>query len=118
MAGISLAILLALVVAHRSQLYGYGATVALCSTLFAWIFLSVFDVTLNRDVLESNPARFANLANGWPDVRVGIALSGGGYRAALMHAGVLHALEEMHVHPTHLSTVSGGSIIGAFYAHG
>jgi NTE family protein len=55
-------------------------------------------------------------------VRVGLALSGGGYRAALVHAGVISKLDEKlrekGVAITHLSTVSGGSIVGAFYAAG
>lgn len=50
--------------------------------------------------------------------RVAVMLSGGGYRAAVSHAGVLAALDEQCV-PIHiLSTVSGGSIIGAAYALG
>ncbi len=54
---------------------------------------------------------FARFEWGW-------ALSGGGYRAALMHAGVLAELDAMQVPVTALSTVSGGSIIGSFYAAG
>lgn len=47
-----------------------------------------------------------------------LALSGGGYRAALFHAGVLDGLDGLGVRPTALSAVSGGSIIGAYYAAG
>lgn len=47
-----------------------------------------------------------------------ITLSGGGFRAALFHAGVLDALDSMGMAPRALCTVSGGSIIGAFYAKG
>ena len=49
--------------------------------------------------------------------KVGLALSGGGFRAAFFHLGVLAQLarrgllREVEV----LSTVSGGSIIGAYY---
>jgi hypothetical protein len=50
--------------------------------------------------------------------RVGLALSGGGFRAALMHAGVLSGLEDLGVVPTHISAVSGGSIIATYYALG
>jgi hypothetical protein len=47
-----------------------------------------------------------------------ITLSGGGYRAALTHAGLLWMLDQARV-PIHmLSTVSGGSIIGTAYAAG
>lgn len=53
--------------------------------------------------------------------KVGLSLSGGGYRAAVYHLGTLRKLNEMGVLPLvdELSTVSGGSIIGAFYGlHG
>lgn len=49
--------------------------------------------------------------------KVGLALSGGGFRASLFHLGVLARLAEMDVlrHIEVLSCVSGGSIIGAYY---
>jgi predicted acylesterase/phospholipase RssA len=49
--------------------------------------------------------------------KVGLALSGGGMRAALFHIGMLAKLAELDVlrHVEVLSCVSGGSIIGAFY---
>ncbi|MEJ2156779.1 MAG: patatin-like phospholipase family protein [Desulfobacteraceae bacterium] len=49
--------------------------------------------------------------------KVGLALSGGGFRASLFHIGVLAKLAEMDVlrHVEVLSCVSGGSIIGAHY---
>jgi len=49
--------------------------------------------------------------------RVGLALSGGGFRASLFHIGVLARLAEQDVlrHVEHLSCVSGGSIVGAHY---
>lgn len=78
---------------------------------------------LPRDV-----ARFENIvpeksivashALRWQDLRVGLALSGGGYRAAVYHAGTLHALERLGIRAHVLSTVSGGSIIGSYYALG
>jgi predicted acylesterase/phospholipase RssA len=49
---------------------------------------------------------------------VAVMLSGGGYRAALIHAGILWVLDEAHIPIGILSTVSGGSIIGAEYALG
>lgn len=49
--------------------------------------------------------------------KLGIGLSGGGFRASLFHIGVLARLAELdllrHVHV--LSCVSGGSIVGAHY---
>jgi tetratricopeptide (TPR) repeat protein len=49
--------------------------------------------------------------------KIGLALSGGGFRASLFHIGVLAKLAEMDVlrGVEVLSCVSGGSIIGAHY---
>ena len=49
--------------------------------------------------------------------RVGLALSGGGFRAAFFHVGVLARLAELEILPSVevISTVSGGSIVGALY---
>jgi len=49
--------------------------------------------------------------------KVGLALSGGGFRASLYHIGVLAKLAELNMlrHIEVLSCVSGGSIIGAHY---
>jgi predicted acylesterase/phospholipase RssA len=49
--------------------------------------------------------------------KVGLALSGGGFRASLFHIGVLARLAEVDLlrHVEVLSCVSGGSIIGAHY---
>ncbi|WNR44425.1 patatin-like phospholipase family protein [Paenibacillus roseipurpureus] len=48
---------------------------------------------------------------------IGLALSGGGFRASLFHLGVMARLadEGLLKHVGVISTVSGGSIIGAFY---
>lgn len=49
--------------------------------------------------------------------KMGLALSGGGFRASIYHIGVLAALAEhdMLRHLEVLSCVSGGSILGAYY---
>src|SRR5262249_3355951 len=49
--------------------------------------------------------------------KVGLALSGGGFRASLFHIGVLARLAELDVlrHVEVLSCVSGGSVVGAHY---
>jgi predicted acylesterase/phospholipase RssA len=49
--------------------------------------------------------------------KLGLGLSGGGFRAAFFHIGVLAALAELDVlrHTEVLSCVSGGSIVGAYY---
>jgi NTE family protein len=50
-------------------------------------------------------------------MKLGLALSGGGFRAALFHVGVLARMAEFDLlrHVEVISTVSGGSIVGAFY---
>ena len=50
--------------------------------------------------------------------RLGLALSGGGFRATLYHLGVIRCLRDAEVLPriTHITTVSGGSIVGAHLA--
>lgn len=49
--------------------------------------------------------------------RIGLALSGGGFRASLFHLGVIRRLEELGImeRVSIVSSVSGGSIVGAFY---
>ena len=51
------------------------------------------------------------------DCRIGLALSGGGFRASLYHLGSIRCLEEQGImeQVEVISTVSGGSIIGAWY---
>lgn len=52
-----------------------------------------------------------------PEIKFGLALSGGGFRASLFHVGVLARLAEMDLlrKIDVISSVSGGSIIGAYY---
>jgi predicted acylesterase/phospholipase RssA len=49
--------------------------------------------------------------------KIGLALSGGGFRASLFHIGVLKRLSELDMlrHIEVISTVSGGSILGMYY---
>jgi predicted acylesterase/phospholipase RssA len=70
--------------------------------------------------LKRDETRFTSLRRDtpWKGVRVGLALSGGGYRAALVHAGVLDAFEKLKIPVAYISSVSGGSIISSFYAAG
>lgn len=48
---------------------------------------------------------------------LGVALSGGGYRASAFHIGTLRALHKMNLldQVDVLSTISGGSVTGAYY---
>ena len=50
-------------------------------------------------------------------LRIGLALSGGGFRASIFHLGVIRRLEELGVmkYVQTISAVSGGSIIAAYY---
>lgn len=48
---------------------------------------------------------------------IGLVLSGGGIRG-VAHIGVIRALEESGIIPTHVSGSSAGAIIGALYAAG
>lgn len=54
---------------------------------------------------------------GKPECRIGLALSGGGFRASFFHIGVLARLADLDLlrQIEVISTVSGGSIIGALY---
>ncbi|MDJ0868396.1 MAG: patatin-like phospholipase family protein [Myxococcota bacterium] len=67
-----------------------------------------------RDCFGDDPTRGAgSLFAG----KLGLALSGGGFRASFYHIGVLAALAELDMlrHVEVLSCVSGGSILGAHY---
>ena len=50
-------------------------------------------------------------------MNIGLVLSGGGMRGAA-HIGVIKALEEAEIFPTHISGTSAGAIVGALYAYG
>jgi predicted acylesterase/phospholipase RssA len=73
--------------------------------------------TRGREVLENflgdAKAALSSCIRG----KVGLALSGGGFRASLYHIGVLAKLAELDLlrHVECVSCVSGGSIIGAHY---
>lgn len=62
---------------------------------------------MSNSAIDSHPFR-----------TIALALSGGGYRAAGFHLGVLDMLHRLQLleHVTILSTVSGGSFTGASYA--
>jgi NTE family protein len=49
--------------------------------------------------------------------KIGLALSGGGYRAAAFHLGTIKCLERLKLldKVDVISTISGGSIAGAYY---
>ena len=66
-----------------------------------------------QTLLGGNSAAAASFLRG----KVGLALSGGGFRASFFHIGVLAKLAEMDLlrHIEVISCVSGGSILGVHY---
>jgi predicted acylesterase/phospholipase RssA len=94
---------------------------------FAWL-ARLLDprCTSNRDFQQSEPWRVVSESLGLGANagaaslfigKLGLALSGGGFRASFFHIGVLAGLAELDVlrHVEVLSCVSGGSIVGAYY---
>ncbi len=67
-------------------------------------------ITLNYDVFQTETASSSNK-------KIGLALSGGGFRASFFHIGVLSELARTGLlsQIDVISAVSGGSIIGAYY---
>ena len=50
-------------------------------------------------------------------MNIGLVLSGGGVRG-VAHIGVIKALEELGILPTHIAGTSAGAIVGALYSNG
>jgi predicted acylesterase/phospholipase RssA len=63
-------------------------------------------------------AQIAPISSQLPTKRIGLALSGGGFRASIFHLGVIRHLDELHAMKdvNVISAVSGGSVLAAFYA--
>ena len=79
-----------------------------------WILLSVYDNSRVGISIPNPPPKKSN----WPSKHVALALSGGGYRAALLHAGVVDGLNQLRVPISSITSVSGGSIFASLYVHG
>lgn len=75
----------------------------------------VFLENIFEDFIEKNKIR--NIARSILIGKIGLALSGGGFRASFYHIGVLSRLAELDILKDIevISTVSGGSIIGMMY---
>jgi predicted acylesterase/phospholipase RssA len=101
----------------RSFLPAWRLGPSLAWALLCWVVLGSLD-QLFESTPVSRQGMNVRVARDYQGLRVGLALSGGGYRAALVHAGVLNILARRGVPVTNLSTVSGGSIIGSFVAAG
>lgn len=96
--------------------------------LLAWVINSsvyqVLSLVLDTGIDESTATEFsANRTQrverlAASDNPLAVTLSGGGYRAAAIHAGILSVFEQADLPVQYLSTVSGGSIVGGAYAMG
>jgi predicted acylesterase/phospholipase RssA len=97
-----------------------GARFQLTWLLLAWLLVSLSDRNFENGAVErqGNMVASAAMPPEWFDLHVGLALSGGGYRAAIVHAGVISELATLGVPVTHLSSVSGGSIIASYVSAG
>jgi len=69
------------------------------------------------EFLQIDEVRTANFIHSIRIGKVGLALSGGGFRASLFHIGVLERLAELDIlrHVNIISSVSGGSILAMRY---
>src|SRR5262249_42453773 len=96
------------------------------SALYALLLAGCFAKVENLPALTSPPV-FGPVAEASPDLLVGLAISGGGSRAATFAAGVLEALARVPVSDAtgersvlervqYISSVSGGSLATAYYA--
>lgn len=74
-------------------------------------------VTALSEFLQIDEVRTANFIHSIRIGKVGLALSGGGFRASLFHIGVLERLAELDIlrHVSVISSVSGGSILAMHY---
>ncbi len=97
-----------------------SAAVAFGWLLACWVVLSVLDGVFRPAPvpLRGNVVSPPFVHQGADKLRIGLALSGGGYRAALVHAGVLMELAAEGIPVTNIASVSGGSIIGSFVSRG
>src|SRR5215475_3704278 len=79
---------------------------------------------MTDEALPNSPVKVAQEAAGfqWGEGQaqpgIGIALSGGGFRAMLFHAGALARMNELGLlaKASRISSVSGGSIISGYLA--
>lgn len=105
-----------------------GVIVAAISAglVLSWLSISAFDSIfrsrepfLGPESIPISQTRFKQISDrSRIKKRIGLSLSGGGYRAALFHAGVLSAFEDLNIPISVISSVSGGSLVGAYYVHG
>lgn len=81
-----------------------------------WLTASVIDVYKPHQLPATGKIEVEQLDTTiYEGKKAGLALSGGGYRAALFHAGVVQALHTIGIEPRNISAVSGGAIFGSYY---
>lgn len=112
-------------ISHRFLLpRGIDLLCVFLATTLMWVVTSVADEMYEASRASRTVATNAkrSQATAPSRLRIGLALSGGGYRAALFHAGVLDELSkvlaEVDADVTNISSVSGGSLIGSYVAAG
>jgi predicted acylesterase/phospholipase RssA len=111
---------LKLALQHRGTDWEYEATARQLATLSNLVEDSDApeeEKTAARETLRFFLGNDAAIAASLRLGKVGLALSGGGFRASLFHIGVLARLAELDLlrHVEVLSCVSGGAIVGAHY---
>lgn len=108
----------------RSQIRATFDVVARFSAIWAigcWVVLGALDAMFPGPPLKHegwSEQQLPNVDPAYSKLKISLALSGGGYRAALLHVGVLDELARRGVPLTNMSSVSGGSIIAGFVATG
>src|SRR6185312_1595780 len=89
-----------------------------------WVRTRSWRTSVSDEALPNSPAQVAQAAaafrwdEGKAEAGIGIALSGGGFRAMLFHAGALARMNELGLlsKAKRISSVSGGSIISGYLA--
>src|SRR6185312_913974 len=89
-----------------------------------WVRTRSWRTSVSDEALPNSPAQVAQAAaafrwdEGKAEAGIGIALSGGGFRAMLFHAGALARMNELGLlsKAMRISSVSGGSIISGYLA--
>ena len=89
-----------------------------------WVRTRSWRTSVSDEALPNSPAQVAQAAaafrwdEGKAEAGIGIALSGGGFRAMLFHAGALARMNELGLlsKAKRISSVSGGSIISGHLA--
>ena len=77
---------------------GQALRIILVFLPLAWAFVSICDAGIGlRTEFQTSPRTSQAHDHGQSKVKIGLALSGGGYRAALFHAGVMSALERSRI---------------------